>query len=84
MDVAGNLLKIKKNGNKWSMPTIKTKNVQIFCEDNQKVAFHELKSILEKGFNWLHISGFMIVFGFSATGGKIHETSALFASPGKA
>ncbi len=60
------------------MPTIKTKHVQIFCEDNQKAAFYELKSILKNG---LHIWGFIIVFGFSVAGGKTHETHASSGKP---
>ncbi len=30
--------------------------------NDQKVTFHELKSTLKKGYNWLHIWGVMIIF----------------------
>ncbi len=52
--IGGNLLKIKKQ-EKGSMPITKTKHVQLFWKDNQDVKFHEPKSTLKIGYNWLHI-----------------------------
>ncbi len=51
-----------KNQEKWSMPITKTQYVRLIWKDNQNVTFHELKSILKKGYNWLHICGAMLVF----------------------
>ncbi len=51
------------------MHLTKVKRVQLFWNDNQNVTFHELKSTLKIGYNWLDIFGFMLVFCFSAAGG---------------
>ncbi len=55
--------KIKKR-KKWSMPITKTKQVQLFWNDSQKVTFHELKKHLKLSYSWLHIWGVMVVFLF--------------------
>ncbi len=44
------------------MPITKTIQVQLFRKDSQNVTFHELKSTLKIGNNWLHICGVMLVF----------------------
>ncbi len=46
------------------MPTTKTKHVQVFLKDTKTVTFHQLKSTLKIGYNWLHICGVMLVFLF--------------------
>ncbi len=44
------------------MPITKTQHVQLFWKSNQNATFHELKSTLKIGYNWLHICGVMLVF----------------------
>ncbi len=78
-------IKNKKKQEKWSMSITRTKHVQLFWKDYQNVTFHELKSTLKKGYNWLHIWGVMVVFLFSAARGarKLMKPKHIFDSSGK-
>ncbi len=49
-------------GKKWNIPITRTKQVQLFWNDNENVTFHELKSTLIICYYWLHICGVLLVF----------------------
>ncbi len=42
----------------------KDKTHSIILKDNQHVTFHELKSTLKIGYNWLHICRVMLIYLF--------------------
>ncbi len=75
--IAANLLKIKKEKKK--------KHACNKDKTHSIIFFHELKSTLKIGYNWLHIWGVMKVFRFSAAEGarKLMKPKHIFVCPGK-